>query len=45
LDAAARRWVKTGQVSKPRRLWRDHYAVRLRRYEALLNALNPWSEP
>ena len=45
LDAAARRWVKTGQASKPRRLWRDHYAVRLRRYEALLDTLNSWSEP
>ena len=44
LDAAARRWIGTSAVVRPRRNLAGHYARRLARYRSLLEALNHWAE-
>jgi xylulokinase len=43
LDAVARRWIPRAATTRPQARRRSHYADQLRRYEALLNALNDWS--
>lgn len=40
LDAGAHRWLSTGRVTRPNGRLAAYYAPRLRRYQALLNALN-----
>jgi xylulokinase len=44
LDAAARRWIRTGAAIRPVRQFRTHYATRLARYESLLTQLNHWAQ-
>jgi xylulokinase len=43
LDCGARQWLATGKVTRPNRRLAAYYETRLRRYGALLNALNSWS--
>jgi xylulokinase len=40
LPAAAKRWITTGQATRPRRAMRDHYARRQKTYQALIDLLN-----
>lgn len=40
LDSGGRQWLSTGKVTRPNRRQAAYYAPRLKRYEALLHALN-----
>ena len=42
LDVGARQWISMGKVTKPNHRLAAHYGNRLRRYEALLEALHSW---
>lgn len=44
LDAAAKTWIKTGNVVRPDREQAGHYAARLVRYRRLLAVLQEWAE-
>ncbi|MHC4506578.1 MAG: xylulokinase, partial [Planctomycetota bacterium] len=43
LPAAAKRWIGLGDKVRPKKAMAQHYAERLARYEALLDALNEWA--
>jgi xylulokinase len=45
LPEAAARWVKLGRRFEPDSSRARHYQARIKRYEALLNALHDWSAP